>query len=131
MTTSLLLLVIKATVILIAALGVDSLLRKRNVLLCTAMWNAVLLALLVLPIAALALPAVQAPLLRWTPMAVTAPEESGPSRAVKISRAGSEELQGTSPSTELLITNNTKASPLPREMESPFGCERLVRRFTV
>jgi len=99
MTTSLLL-VVKATVILVAALGVDALLRRRNVLLCSAMWNAALLAMLVLPIAALALPTVPVPILRSTPTAMAAPRE----------RVVPEELQGTSLQVNQLVTNAAKAS---------------------
>jgi beta-lactamase regulating signal transducer with metallopeptidase domain len=119
MTTSLML-VVKATVILVAALGVDNLLRRRNVLLCTAMWNAVLLALLVLPIAALALPAVPVPILRSTPTTTAAPAE----------RAVPEELQGTSLQVDQLVTNAANAGPV-REMASAFSLDRMRSRFTV
>jgi beta-lactamase regulating signal transducer with metallopeptidase domain len=118
--TTILLLVLKATVILVAAFGADTLLRRRNVLLCTAMWNAVLLAMLVLPIAALVLPEVPVPILRSTPTATAAPGE----------RAVPEELQGTSFYVNELVTNAAIASPV-RETASPFSLDRIRSRFTV
>jgi beta-lactamase regulating signal transducer with metallopeptidase domain len=59
-----LLLLVKATVILTVAIGLDGWLSKRHVLACAAMWNAVLVALLLLPVAALALPKLPLPLLK-------------------------------------------------------------------
>lgn len=52
-------LLFKVTVLLAAALAVDFLLHRRFTLGCAAMWNGVLLALAILPVAWLALPAVR------------------------------------------------------------------------
>lgn len=54
MTTSVFL-IAKATIVLILAFGFDSALRKRHVLACAAMWEAVLVALLLLPLGTLSL----------------------------------------------------------------------------
>lgn len=56
-----LLLVIKATLLLLAALGLDTALRRRHVLACSAMWNASLVALLALPVMAMSLPTIRLP----------------------------------------------------------------------
>jgi len=55
--------VLKATLILLLALVLDSCFRQRAVLACTAMWNAVLLGLIFLPVTVLTLPPINLPLL--------------------------------------------------------------------
>src|SRR5258708_3064954 len=54
-------LVIKVTLILAATLGLDVTLRRRNVLACAAMWNAVLLILALLPLAMFVVPPLELP----------------------------------------------------------------------
>src|SRR5580704_14094990 len=56
-------LVLKVTLLLAVALVVDQLLRRRWVLTVATLWNAVLLALLVLPLAAVLVPRLTLPLL--------------------------------------------------------------------
>jgi hypothetical protein len=57
-------LLIKVTLILAAALGLDARLRRRRVLACAAMWNAALLILALLPVAMFAIPPLELP---WLP----------------------------------------------------------------
>jgi hypothetical protein len=56
-------LLVKVTCLLVAAFTVDALLRRRWVLTAAALWNAVLVALVVLPVATLLLPQWELPLL--------------------------------------------------------------------
>jgi beta-lactamase regulating signal transducer with metallopeptidase domain len=56
-------LVLKVTLLLAVGLSIDQLLRRRWVLTVAALWNAVLLALLVLPLAAVLVPRLTLPLL--------------------------------------------------------------------
>jgi beta-lactamase regulating signal transducer with metallopeptidase domain len=71
MTTGVLL-VGKATVILLVALGLDAWLRKRHVLTCAAMWEGILVVLLLLPAVAMYLPPLRLSILLDTTGAATA-----------------------------------------------------------
>jgi beta-lactamase regulating signal transducer with metallopeptidase domain/tetratricopeptide (TPR) repeat protein len=51
----------KVTLLLLAALGLDQLLRRKSPLACAAMWNAVLLALVAIPLLCLTIPALEIP----------------------------------------------------------------------
>ena len=55
-------LLVKVTLLLLGALGLDQLLRRKSALACAAMWNAVLLALAVIPLLCLTMPAVEIPI---------------------------------------------------------------------
>src|SRR5437868_13221487 len=51
----------KVTFLLLGALGLDQLLRRRSAIACAAMWNAALLALAAIPLLCLTMPSVTIP----------------------------------------------------------------------
>ena len=55
-------LLVKVTLLLLGALGLDQLLRRKSPLACAAMWNATLLALLAMPLLCLMMPPVEIPI---------------------------------------------------------------------
>ncbi len=55
-------LLVKITLLLLGALGLDQLLRRKSALACAAMWNAVLLAVAAIPLLCLTMPAIKIPI---------------------------------------------------------------------
>ena len=74
-------LVVKVTCLFLVALAFDALLRRRWVLITAALWNAMLVALVVLPAAALLGPRVELPLLAADAAAESAPNGAPIARA--------------------------------------------------
>ena len=73
----------KITLLLLGAIGLDQLLRRKSALACAAMWNAVLLALVAIPLLCLMLPPVEIPIAFASEAIEALPQEppSGPDGA--------------------------------------------------
>lgn len=116
-------LLIKATLILAAALAFDIVLRRRRVLACAAMWNAALMGLAVLPAVVFIVPPLEiSPLSGWMSSTAAPPARNAAGRQshglgatgfrdVANSPRANADQPGTSPAPRILSTTDGPAPP--------------------
>ena len=116
--------IIKITCLLIAGLVLDGLMRRKWVLAAAAMWNATLLAILILPVAMLLLPQFRVPLL-------PSRSRAAPSRstAIDIPKLTDDRPPGISPTVKQSIDDEDTDNTAPLSGES--GTSVAIVKYTI